>query len=143
MAAVLAAVVVMAVVVAAMLAAMVAVIVTVVVMIAADVGIVVETAVQKCLHSAVGVAGSAAVELNTGLSQSVLSAGADAAADENVHPVGQQETGQSAVAAAVGIDDPGVDDGAVFHFIDLELFGVTKVLENGSVLISNCDFHAG
>lgn len=88
---------------AAMLAAgMAALAVGVVVMITADVGIVCKRACQQGVHRCVRFAADAAVELNARFRQRHLSAAADAAADQRVHTVPGQETGQRAVAAAVG-----------------------------------------
>ena len=54
-----------------------------------------------------------------------------------------QKSGQSPVTATHGADDDGVFDLFVVNFIDLELFGMTEMLKDLSVLISNCDFHSG
>ena len=84
---------------AAMLAAgMAALAVGVVVMITADVGIVCKRACQQGVHRCVRFAADAAVELNARFRQRHLSA----AADQRVHTVPGQETGQRVVAAAVG-----------------------------------------
>ena len=111
------------------------------VMVAADVGIVVQVACQECFHSVIGIAGNTAVELDTGLSQSHLRAAADAATDQNVNTAAKQEACQSAVTAAVGIHDLGGYDGAIFNVGDLKLLGVTEMLEDQLVCVSNCDFH--
>ena len=111
------------------------------VMVAADVGIVIQVACQECLHSIVSIAGNAAVELDACLSQSHLSAAADAAADQDVNAAAKEEASQGAVAAAVGVHDLGGDDGAVFHIVDLKLLGVTEVLEDQLVCVSNCNLH--
>lgn len=88
---------------AAMLTAGVAALaVGVVVMITADIGIVCKRACQQGFHRCVRFAADAAVELNARFRQRHLSAAADAAADQRVHAVPGQETGQRAVAAAVG-----------------------------------------
>ena len=68
-------------------------------------------------------------------------AAADAAADENVGLQLAEETGQSAVAAAVGGDNTQLRDLTVFHVIELKSFGVAKVLENLAVFIGNCNSH--
>ena len=111
------------------------------VMVTADVGIVIQVACQECLHSIVSIAGNAAVELDACLSQSHLSAAADAAADQNVNAAAEEEASQGAVAAAVGVHDLGGNDGAVFNVVDLELLGMAEVLEDQFVCVSNCNFH--
>ena len=85
-----------------MAAGVAALAVGVVVMITADIGIVCKRACQQGVHRRVRLAADAAVELNARFRQRYLSAAADAAADQRVHTVLGQETGQRAVAAAVG-----------------------------------------
>ena len=111
------------------------------VMVAADIGVVVQIACQECFHSVVSIAGNAAVELDAGLSQGHLSAAADAAADQNVDTTVEQEICQGAVTAAIGIHDFGRNNGAVFNVVNLELLGVTEMLENQLICVSNCNFH--
>ena len=45
------------------------------------------------------------------------------------------------MTAAVGIYYFRRYDRAVFHFVDLELLGVTEMLEDLTVSVSNCDSH--
>ena len=111
------------------------------VVVAADIGIVIQIAGQKCFHSIICVTGNAAIEFDAGLSQSHLCAAADAAADQNINTAAKQEACQSAVAAAVGIHDLGGNDVAIFDVVNLELLGVTEMLENQLVCVSNCNFH--
>ena len=42
---------------------------------------------------------------------------------------------------SVGTHDLAGDDFTVLHIINLEMLGSAKVLENVTVLISNCNFH--
>ena len=111
------------------------------VVVAADIGIIVQVACQECFHSVVSVTGNTAVELDAGLSQSHLSAAADAAADQDINTAAKQEACQSAVTAAVGIHDLGGYDGAIFNVVDLKLLGVAEMLEDQFVCVSNCNFH--
>ena len=111
------------------------------VVVAADIGIIIQIAGQECFHSIVSVTGNAALELDASLSQSHLCAAADAATNQDINTAAEQETCQSAVAAAVGIHDLGGDDGAVFYVVDLKLLGVSDMLEDQFVCVSNCDFH--
>ena len=111
------------------------------VVVAADIGIIVQIACQECFHSVVSVTGNTAVELDAGLSQSHLSAAADAAADQDINTAAKQEACQSAVTAAVGIHDLGGNDVAIFDVVNLELLGVAEMLENQLICVSNCNFH--
>ena len=115
--------------------------VVMVVMAAAGVGIVVQGAAEEQFHSLVRVTGYASVNGNAGFHQSIAGTAADAAADQHVDALLTQQTGQSTVAAAIGVQNLGGNNLALSHFIDLELGGVAEVLEDVAVFISNCDFH--
>ena len=52
-----------------------------------------------------------------------------------------QDFRQRAMAAAVGADDFCFDDVSVFDVVNFKEFGVSEVLEDVTVLISNCYFH--
>ena len=45
------------------------------------------------------------------------------------------------MAAAVGADDFCFDDVSVLDVVNFKEFGVSEVLKDVAVLISNCDFH--
>ena len=47
------------------------------------------------------------------------------------------------MAAAIGVYYFGSDDVAILHFVNLELLGVTEMLEDHTVSISNCNSHEG
>ena len=114
---------------------------TVVVVIAADVGIVTEVACQQVFHCGIRITEATAVQCDACLLEGCLCATADATADQHIYIQGFQHTGQSAMTAAVAVYDLGCDNITVFHFINLKLLGVTEVLEDHTVSISNCDFH--
>ena len=76
--------------------------VLVVVVAAMNVGVIAECAREQHVDRLIRFAADAAVELNARFRQRHLSAAADAAADQRVNTVPGQETGQHAVAAAVG-----------------------------------------
>ena len=126
---------------ASMVAAGMALAVVMVVMIAAYVGIVSQLPCQECLHRFVRITGNAAVNLNTGTCQRHLRATADAAANQNLRAHAAQQACQSAVAAAAGIIDLGGYDLAVLNLINLKLGGMSKMLEDFPLPISNRDFH--
>ena len=108
-----------------------------------NIGIVVQTSAEQCVHRCVSVPADTAVELDTRLGQSRLGTAADASANQSVHTVLHQEACQCAVTAAVGINDLRMRDFAVRSFIKLELFSVTEMLKNLTVSIGNCNFHNG
>ena len=100
-----------------------------------------EPALGESLRRFISGAGYAGEELNARRGQRLLSAHADAAADQGFGPAAGEEAGQRAVSAAVGIDDFGGDDPAVLDFIELELGGFSEMLEDIAVFIGCCDFH--
>ena len=69
---------------------------------AMNVGVITEAAREQRVDRLIRFAADAAVELDTRFRQRHLSIAADAAADQRVYTVPGQETGQHAVAAAVG-----------------------------------------
>jgi len=112
-----------------------------VVMTATDIGVEGQDTCQVIGNRCVCIAGAAAVELNTCLCQCHLGTAADATANQNICVQGAQHTCQSTVTAAVGVDNFGSNDLVILHFVDLELLGVTEMLEDHTVSISNCDSH--
>lgn len=112
-----------------------------IVMIAADIRIITQAAGKKSCNCVIRISVAAAVKPDACLRQCVLSAAADAAADQSIDSVLNQKAGKSAMTAAIGIDHFCIGDRSVFHFINLKLFGVSEMLKNFSVFISNCDFH--
>ena len=113
----------------------------VVVVIALHIGVEAEGACQQVCNRCIGITAAATVQSNACLSQGHLCTTANTAADQHICFEIIQQTCQCAVAAAIGIHYLRGDDRAVFHFIDFELLGVTEVLEDLTVSVSNCDFH--
>ena len=107
------------------------------VMVAVDGGVVGQAAREEGVHSGVSRAGRPAVQLDAGRSQRGLGAAADAAADQHVGVQLLQDAGQRAVALAVGAHHLAVDDLAVFHIVDLELFGAAEMLEDLAAGVSD------
>ena len=83
----------------------------------------------------------AGVELDADVGQRHLRAHADAAANQRVDLGRLQKSGQRSVATPVGINDLRSRKLSVFHIVQLELLGVTEMLKDLSVLISNRDSH--
>ena len=117
--------------------------VRVVMVVTVNIGIVAQISAEQRVHRRVSLPADAAVELDTRLGQCRLRAAADAAANQSIHALPRQEACQRAVTAAVGINDFRMDDFAVRGFINLELLGVSEMLENLTVLIGNRNFHHG
>ena len=112
-----------------------------VMMVALNIGIKAQIASQEVCDCCIGVTAAAAVKLNTSLGQSHLGTTTDTAADQNICIECAQNTCQSAVAAAIGVYYFGSDDVAILHFVNLELLGVTEMLEDLTAGVSYCDSH--
>ena len=123
------------------IATSVAVTMVVIMVIAPDIGIESQFAGNQSLRCRVSTAADTAKELDACCCQGHLGATTDATADQHICIQIFQNAGQSAVAAAVGVDDLGSDDLAVCHIIDLKLLGVTEMLENLTVVVSYRDSH--
>ena len=109
--------------------------------IAHDVGIVGKLPCQQSGNRVIRPSGYAAVEPDPGRGQCRLGTAADSAADQNVGVQGGEHPCQRAVSAAVGADHLGSDDLSVRRIIDLKLFGVSKMLEDISVIVGDCNSH--
>ena len=95
---------------------------------------------QQIGHTLIRVAGAAGVQLDTGLGQSHLGAGADAAADHTVHAVARQEAGQGTVTTAVGRNYLGVRQHPVHDVVNFKLLRVSEVAVDLAVFVSDSDF---
>ena len=114
----------------------------VVVVVAAHSRVIGQLARQEVTYGCISIALYAAVKGYACTSQCILGTGTDAAANQGVDILLLQEGGQGAVACAIAVKHVGILDGAVFDGINLELAGVAEVLENLSVIIGDCKFHA-
>ena len=114
-----------------------------IVVIAADIGVEAQRACQQVFHRGVSVTTATAVQGDTCLLERHLGTAADATADQHIRVKPGQNAGQGTVTTAVGINNFGRNDAAVFHFIDLKLLGMTEMLEDHTVGISNCNSHEG
>ena len=81
------------------------------------------------------------IELNSCISKRHLSTHTDTSADQSISLYRLQEACKSSVTASIGINDLLIDDRSLFNIIQLELFGMTEVLEDFSVFICDCDSH--
>ena len=112
-----------------------------VVVIALHIGIKAKCASQQVGNCCICITAAAAVQCDACLCQCHLCAAANTAADQHICMQGAQHACQRAVTAAVGIHYFGCNHSTILHFIDLKLLGVTEMLEDLTVSISNCDSH--
>ena len=111
-----------------------------VMMIAPHIGVIVQLAFNVSRNCRIRIAGNSAVQLNSGCRQCHLRTAANAAADQHICVQCRKNTGQCTVPAAVGVNNLRSNNRAVFNIIDLKLFGMTEVLVNFFIRISNCNF---
>lgn len=112
-----------------------------VVVAAGYVGIEFQRTIEQILDGFIGTARDAAIEVDRGFCQGLFRSAADAAGNDGIDFLGLQEADQGAVSLAVGADDVGLDDIAVFDIIDLELCRMAEMLEYIPIFIRNCYFH--
>ena len=113
----------------------------VLVVIAAGIGIKGKAAFCQRLRRLIRRALHPRVQLDTDIRQRHLSPHANASADQRIHPGRLQESCQSAMSAAIGVDELLPDDLSILCVIELELGRVPKVLEDFSVLVGYRDSH--
>ena len=97
--------------------------------------------VEKILNCLVRIALGACYHRDACLLKRVHGASAKAAADHDLNCTVCQKSGQSAMADTVGTDHFAGDDFAVFNVIYFKILCSSEVLEDISVIISNCYFH--
>ena len=85
--------------------------------------------------------GDAAVKLNSGFCQRILSSCSDSAADQRVYLQIRKKACQSAMPASICIYNLLFCNFPIFHIIDLELLRMSEVLEYFSVFIGYCYSH--
>ena len=122
-------------------AAAAAVVAALVMVVADGVGVKVQVAGDQGLDSHISHTDDTGIDHDTGLSQSSACAAADTAADQHIHLHLTQKISQSTVTAAAGGNHHGVQDLTCLNIIDLELLGVTEMLKNLLIFISNRDSH--
>ena len=100
-----------------------------------------QASAEKILNCLVGIALGAGNNRDTCLLKRVHGASAKAAADHDLDCAVRQKSCQRAVADTVGADHFAGDDFAVFDVIYFKSLCSSEVLEDISVIISNCYFH--
>ena len=85
-----------------------------------------ESAGQKGRHIFICAAGSAGVKLNPGLASAVRAPPPMPPQMRTLIPCCLKETGQRAVAAAIGVNDLGGEDLGALYLIDLKLLAMPE-----------------
>ncbi len=111
------------------------------VVVTSGVGIIGERSFRKSLCGVIRRALDSGIEHDSHIRKRCLGSHADPAADQSVCFYCLQETRKGAVSVPVGINNLLIHDLSIFDVIQLELFGVAKVLEDLSVFICNCNSH--
>ena len=109
--------------------------------VASCIRIISEPALCECLRGLVRRSLDATIELYPGLSKGYLGAHPYSAADKDIGLDRIKEACKCAVAASVGVYNLLVDDLPVLDVVDLELLGVSEMLEDLPVVICDCYSH--
>lgn len=120
---------------------MAAIAAVVLMVVAAGIRIIIQRSGSKRLCRFISRSLYAGIKLDPGICQSHLCAHADAAANQSINFGGIQKSCQCAIAAAVGVNNLFSCDFSVLNVIQLELLGMSEMLENLSVFISDGDSH--
>ena len=115
---------------------------TVVIMvITPDIGIEVQDTGKEGFHRFIGVAADTAEQPDTGCCQRHLSTTADTTANEGIRIQSGKQGCQRAVTAAIGIYHLGCYDLSILNIINFKLGSMSKMLENITVFVGNCNSH--
>ena len=108
---------------------------------ACHIRLIIKCTIQQSRYRCICVSGHTAIQTDTGLRQSSFGTGADAAADQRINTVAQQESGQSTMPAPRDRHCFSRNDRSVRNSIKAKGLRMSKVLEHLSVFIGNCNFH--
>lgn len=97
--------------------------------------------VDQSFDGFIGTARNAAIQVDKGFRQGLFRSAADTAGNDSIDFLSLQEADQGAVSLAIGADDVGFDDIAVFDIINLELCRMAEMLEYIPIFIRNCYSH--
>ena len=122
---------------AAVVAVAVVLVMVMVMMVAAGIGVISKVPLGKGLRRSVRRPLNAGIELDPRIGEGRLRSHADAAADQGIRLYRLQKSCKRAVAASVCIHDLFGDDLAFLNIVQLELLGMTEMLKNLSVFISD------
>ncbi len=112
------------------------------VVIALNIGIEHQMACKQCFHSFISIAADATKELNANIGQCHLGTATYTAANQHVGMKTVKQFRQGSVAAAVGADNLGGSDLAIFYIVNLKAFSMAEMLEDFTVFIGYCDSHS-
>ena len=122
-------------------ATMVTTVVAMVMVAAACIGIKTQLASQESIHRFIGLPCYAAHYHNAGFCQSHSGSATDTATNQKVYPLLGQQTCQGAMAAAIGIDYPFLQNFSGLNLIDLKLRTMAKMLVDSLIFVSYRNFH--
>lgn len=111
------------------------------VMITFGMRIVVEFARKIGRYRSIGIPLHAAKMLDAGRRQRILCSCTNAAADQNVNTVIDQQTGQGAMSGAAYVQNLRFGHLTVNRFINLKTLRMSEMLKNHAILIGYCNFH--
>ena len=111
------------------------------VVVTAGIGVIFQRSFNKSFYSSISSALNSCIKLDPGIGKCRLRTHANASANQSIRLNRLQESCKSSVAAAVGRYDLFVYDPALRNVVQLKLLGMTKVLEDLSVFIGDCDSH--
>ena len=104
-------------------------------------GIVFQRSIRKGFRGGIRRSLNACVKPDPDIRKRRLRTHTDASADQGVSLHRLQEAGQRAMAASVGFHDLLIHDLPLFNIVQLELLGMSEVLEDLSVFVCDCDPH--
>ena len=110
-------------------------------MAALHIGIVGQPVFQQSGYRLICIPGDAAVKPDPSLIESHPGTAADAAANQGIRLETGKNPSQGTVPLSVGVYHPGADNLIAFHIVNLKLGGVTEVLIDFSLFVSNCNSH--
>jgi len=97
---------------------------------------------QKVLDRLIGAAGHTAVQPNTCLRQSLFGAAANPTANQCIHLVASQKTGQGAVAITVGVEGGCCFDFSILDVVNSKRLGMAEMLKYLPFVIGYRDSHS-
>ncbi len=122
-------------------AGMTAVSMLVIVVVASDVGVIAEITRKQCLDSRVAGAYDTAKQTNACLRESHLRTAANTTADQNISIQTCKDGSKRTMSLSVRVYHSGGNDLSILNVVNLERLGVTEMLKDLFVFISNCNSH--
>jgi hypothetical protein len=108
---------------------------------AIGVGVVAEIACNKSFNRLIAISAYTAQKLDARTGKCHLGTTSDASANQHVCTKRQENGCERAMSLTVGANNGAVCDFSVRYGVYLKLLGMSEVLKNLSVFVSNCNFH--